>query len=388
MKGSIQKRIGKDGKPSYMARVEMSGDRPGKRKQRAKTFATKKEAESALAKWLVEIERGTAVEPSRLTVAELAQKWLDTVAAHKVKPTTLEDYEATLRVHALPALGAIPVQKLTPTIVQQFYSDKLSAGASPRTVQLCHLRLSQVLAQGVRWDLLPRNVCAVTEPPRVTYKPGKTWTADDAQRFLAASDADTYHPLWLVALTTGLRRGELLGVRWQDLDLNKRTLRVAQTVTVLKGAPHIQTPKSASALRTVTLPPETVAALSAHRVRQLERRLLAGGAWQDHDLVFCTGEGKPINPPNIARNYGKIIDAAGVPKIRLHDLRHTHATLLLTNGLPVKVVSERLGHAKTSITMDTYAHVLPGMQEAAADATSALLFGQQGVNTGRAVNNP
>jgi integrase len=387
MKGSIQKRIGKDGKPSYMVRIEMPGDRPGQRNQRAKTFATKKEAESALAKWLVEIERGTAVEPSRLTVAELAKKWLDTVAAHKVKPTTLEDYDATLRVHVLPALGAIPIQKLTPAAVQQFYSDKLAAGASPRTVQLCHLRLSQILAQGVRWDLLPRNVCTVVEPPRVTYRPGKTWTAADAQRFLAASDADTYHPLWLVALTTGLRRGELLGLRWQDLELTKRTLQVAQTVTILKGAPYIQTPKSTAALRTVALPPETAEALAAHRVRQLERRLKAGGVWHDHDLVFCTGEGKPINPHNLARNYGKIIDTAGVPKIRLHDLRHTHATLLLTNGLPVKVVSERLGHAKTSITMDTYAHVLPGMQDAAADATSALLF-KKAVNAETVVNNP
>jgi integrase len=240
-------------------------------------------------------------------------------------------------------------------------------------VQLCHLRLSQALALAMREGTLSRNVCAVTEPPRAPPKPGASWTADEARRFLVAAKADTYSPLWLLALSTGLRRGELLGLRWSDLEVERGMLTVRQTVAILAGAPSIQPPKSDAARRAVKLSADAVSALATHRVRQVAARLQAP-TWEDHDLIFCTSSGRPLNPNNLYRNYEAIVAAGGVPRIRLHDLRHTHATLLLQAGTPIKAVSERLGHAKTSITLDTYAHVLPQMQDHAVEAIDAALF--------------
>ncbi|MDP9363206.1 MAG: site-specific integrase [Chloroflexota bacterium] len=374
MKGRIEKRNGPQG-PAYRVRVELPPDPlTGERRRASKTFRTRKEAERALAEWVNDINRGTAVEPSRLTVGELVRRWLETVAAPRVRPTTLDGYRATVEKHIVPALGSFPAQRLSPSAVQDFYAAKLAEGLGARSVQMCHLRLSQALAQGVRWGVLHRNVCDAVDAPRVAHKPGKTWTAEETRTFLAAAEADALHPLWSVAATTGLRRGELLGVRWRDLDLDRRTLTVRQCVVLWRGAPMIQHPKSAASRRTVKLLPETAVALRSHRLRQTERRWRAGTLWHDNDLVFCTGEGKPLNPNNLLRAYKAVIGKASVPNIRFHDLRHTHATLLLRAGQPVKVVSERLGHAKTSITLDTYAHVLPDMQDGAVEKLGEILF--------------
>ena len=307
------------------------------------------------------------------TVGELLDRWLNTVARHKVKPTTLEDYAFTIRKHLTPALGTIPVQALNSATVQTFYSDRIDAGIGARTVQLCHQRLSQALALAVREGVVTRNVCTATDPPTSRPTPAEVWTAQEARAFIAASMHDTYAPLWQLALGTGLRRGELLGVRWQDLDLDGRQLSVRQTVALLGGAPSVQSPKSPAARRTIKLSAGIVDSLAKHRVAQVARRL-AAESWKDGDLVFCTGEGNPINPNNLYRNFDAIIAAAGVKRIPPHGMRHTHATLLLAAGTPIKAVSERLGHAKTSITLDTYAHVLPDMQDRAVRAIDAALF--------------
>jgi integrase len=375
MKGRIEKRTGPHG-PAYRVRVELAPDPvTGKRKRASKTVATKREAERLLAEWVNEINRGTAVAPATVTVRDLLRRWLHTVAAHRVRPTTLEDYEATIENHIIPHLGNVTAQRLTADAVQSFYSDLRERGIGARTVQLCHLRLSQALSQAVKWGILHRNVCDAVDTPHVTPKRGKVWTAEEARRFLAASAGTHLEAFWVLVATTGLRRGEALGVRWQDLDLDARTLRVAQSVVIYKHKPIIQEPKSAAARRTVKLDPETVTTLRAHKATQNARRLELGPIWQDNDLVFTTGEGKLLGPNNLYRILNATITRAGVPKIRLHDLCHSHTTLLLAAGTPLRVVSERLGHAKTSITLDTYAHVLPDMQDAAAETVSRLLFG-------------
>jgi len=375
VRGSIQKRPSAKGS-SYRVRVEYPADpTTGERRQRSETFGTKREAEAALAKWVNEIERGTAVDTTRQTTGEFLTHWLDTVAAHRVRATTLEDYRATITKHLVPGLGNVPVQRLTPAAVQAFYAAKLAGGCGPRTVQLCHLRLSQALKQGVRWGTVPRNVCESVDPPKVTPGRGKTWTPDQARRFLAAAETDGYAPLWLLALTTGARQGELLGLRWEDVDLAKGSLSVRQALAILDGKPIIQAPKSRAAVRTIALPVETVAALKAHKARQNEARLKAGALWVDHGLVFATPTGQPIHPANVQRNHAKLQARAGVPRIRFHDLRHTHATWLITGGQPITSVSERLGHAKSSITLDIYAHAVTATQDRAALAVSALLFG-------------
>lgn len=377
MKGSIQKRIGPQG-VAYRVRVEYPPDPvTSKRRQRSETFERKKDAETALAKWVAEIDRGTAVDTTKMTVAEFLRHWLDASAKHRVRATTFEDYQATIDKHIIPEIGSIPVQRLTAAQVQAFYSKKLTAGSGSRTVQLCHLRLSQALAQGVKWGTVARNVCDGVEAPRSTAKKGKTWTPDEARRFLKAAEKDGYSPLWLLALTTGARQGELLGLRWQDLDLVAGTMRIQQTVAVHQAKPIIQAPKSEAANRTIGLPSEAVAELKAHRDRQAFERKAAGDLWEELDLVFATSAGGVVHPSNVLRNFYKLMERAKVTRIRFHDLRHTHATWLLGNGEPVATVSERLGHARSSITWDTYAHVIASTRDRSAETVSALLFGQE-----------
>lgn len=373
-RGSILKR-NRNGVVSYLVRVEYEPDPvTGKRRQRSESFRLRKDAQTRLAAWLAQIDRGTAIDPSKLTVAELLRTWLDDVAAHSLRPTSLATYRATIENHVIPELGAIAVQKLTAARVQAFYSAKLKAGRSPRLVQLCHLRLNQGLNQAVRWSIVPGNVCASVDPPSVTYKQGSTWDRDELRAFLVAARTDTYALLWLILATTGMRRGEALGLRWRDIDLERGVASIQQSVVALHGVSLIQTPKTPGSRRSIRLVPDAVAALRSFRPQWAATKLAAPPElWEDHGLVFCTELGRPIKPSNIARNYDRIITAAGVRRIRIHDLRHTHASLLLQAGVPVKVVSERLGHARVSITLDIYAHVLPDMQDHAVEAFSSII---------------
>src|SRR5215212_4049551 len=373
MQGSVIKYEGKRG-ITWTFVIDVGRDAQGKRIQKwRRGFPTKKAAEAAMRLELHQRHAGTYIEKSPEKVGELLDRWLTTVIRHKVKPTTLEDYAFTISKHLKPALGHIPVQALKAGTVQAFYSDKLDAGVGPRTVQLCHQRLQQALALAEREVIVSRNVCRSTEPPTATPKPGTSWTAEEARRFLRTAEADTYWPIWSLALATGLRRGELLGLRWQDLDLDRHLLTVRQSVVLLDGAPIIQTPKTDASRRAVKLSADVVVALRKHRVAHAERRL-ASSQWVESDLVFCTRDGKPLNPNNLYRNYQAIIEAAGVPRINLHGARHTHTTLALASGAPLKAVSERLGHAKSSITLDIYSHVLPDMQERVVEAIDAALF--------------
>src|SRR5215212_8321379 len=310
-RGNIRKRTRKDGTTAYMVRVEMPPDpRTGKRKARAGTFDTEKAAEKTLTAWLTEFDKGITVEPTRMTMTELLRRWLDDEAAARVRGTTLEGYRATVENHLIPALGNVPASKLTVSDVQRFRSAMIAKG-TPRTAQLALARLKQALAWAVAADLLPRNVAALVKPPASKAVERPTWTKEEARTFLASATGDTYDPLWLLLLSTGLRRGEALGVRWQDIDLDRATLSVRQAVVILPGKngekarPVIQEPKSKAVRRTIDLDPATIAALRAHHDRQAFRRKQAA-FWQDHDLVFCTGNGLVLNPNNVLRNYDVI----------------------------------------------------------------------------------
>jgi integrase len=371
MQGAIYKYDGKRGVSWYYV-IDIGRDAQGKRLQKFRRgFKTKKLAEEAMRLELHQRRDGSYIEISKETVGELLDRWLTTVARHKIKASSYEDYERVIRLHLKPQLGHINVQALTPAMVQAHYSERIDAGVGARTVRLCHLRLSQALALAEREGSVRRNVCTLVDPPRDNPKPGATWTAEEARRFLAEAKSNLLHPFWLLALTTGMRRGELLGLRWQDVDLQAGTLTVVQSVAVVNGVPVIQTPKSEASNRKIPLTRPTVDALAEHRRAWVERKL-AASEW-DGDLVFCTRHGKPINPHNIYRYFNQLIANADVPRIRFHDLRHTHATLLVADGTPIKAVSERLGHSKTSITLDTYAHALPAMQEYAVAAIDRAL---------------
>jgi integrase len=357
-RGSIRKVARKDG-ISYEVVVDLGHDSvTGKRRQRTKRYRTKRDAHTALTAWLADIDKGTAVDRSQQTVAELMHYWLDTYARHNVRPTTYEDYSCTVTQHIVPAIGAVPVQKLTAAHLQQFYAEKLAAGSGPRTVQLCHLRLRQALAMAEKLGLVTRNAADAVMPPRVLQREMTIWTPDEAQRFLRAALQSSYGPIWLVLLATGMRRGEVLGLRWQDVDLEHQRLHVRQCVVSLGGATAIQPPKSRAARRVIPVDASLIDALREHRIQQDERKVHLAKLWQDHDLVFASDVGTPINPRNLDRDFHKWVERAGVPRIRIHDIRHTVVTMAIASGSPIKAASIYFGHAKTSTTMDIYTHGL------------------------------
>lgn len=370
MSGSIQKRTGATG-PAYRARVEYPPDPiTGKRRQRSETFRTKREAEKALTRWMAEIDRGTALEPDKTTVGELLDRWLANEAPKTTRATTLVGYEITIRVHLKPALGGILVQKLTVDQVEAFYRE-LSTRRASITVKHCHLRLSAALNLAVRWGLATRNICTIASPGKVTYKKPSVWTDSEQRKFLAEAADDGLHPFWQLALGSGLRRGELLGLRWKDVNWERSTIHVQQEVVAYKGVPIIQEPKTPESRRTVRLTAAVMAELMNYRARWVERRL-AASEWTDLDLVFCTASGRAINPSHVRRSFDRIILRAGVPEITIHDMRHTHAVSLLKEGTPVKIVSERLGHKDISTTLNVYAAALPDMQDVAIDALERM----------------
>ncbi len=373
---AIEKRVGKDGKPAYRVRIATHDPVTGKRRNVTEgTYRTKKDAERAERDALSRRDRGTLLDPSRTTVAELLDEWLR-VKANDVSPQSHTDYEITCRLHLKPALGGVLVQKLTADRVQAQYDAWRGAGLSARQIRGCHLRLSQALDYAVSRNVVYANVCRNTTPPRLEPKKPDVWEGDEVKRFIRIAANEPLAPLWHLLVLEGMRRGEALGLRWKDLNWERGTAHVVQTVAPDKtnrGAPIIQNrTKTRAASRSVKLTGETLALLKDHRKSQTERRL-AASEWHDFDLIVCTSKGTPINPNNVSRSFEVLVKRASLRRIRVHDLRHTHATLLLKQGMPAKVVSERLGHASIAITLDTYSHVLPDMQDAAAEAISSIL---------------
>jgi len=372
--GMVRKR-NLDGKMAYEAVVELGVDPvTGKRKRTTKTFRTKKEAQAWLTSTQTDVDKGTFVEQSRQTVAELLRYWMETYAKHHVRATTYEGYGYTVNVHLIPGLGSIPVQKLTPGHLQQFYADKLSGGAGPRVVQLCHLRIKQALAMAVNLGVVPRNVADAVAAPKTPHSELAVWTPDEAQHFSEVARSSHYGPIWLVLAATGMRRGEALGLRWQDVDWVNDVLHVRQQVVMVHGSPQIQQPKTRASHRAVPVDRWLIDELREHKVRQNERRLLLGEAWQERGLVFPTAVGTPVSGRNLDREYKKLLRQAGVPPIRIHDIRRTVATVAIASGLSPKAVSEHLGHSKTSITLDIYTKVMAEQRVEVAKGIGAAMI--------------
>jgi len=314
------------------------------------------------------------------TVAELLATWLNAKAGI-VSPNSLKDYEITIRRHVIPALGNVKVQRLTPAQVQTQVTMWRDAGLQPRTIARCHSVLNQALMQAAEWGIVSRNVCTLVKRPAIAKRPASVWNREEWRAFLEQAKGDAIAPLWYFLAVEGMRRGEALGVRWSDVNWERSTVHIAQSVIPDKsdrGAAIIRTrTKTAAGSRSVRLTAETLAILEGHRDRQRFQRQTAGNVWKDNDLVVCTSTGTPINPNNVTRSYGRLVMLAGVPRIRVHDMRHTAATMLLRASVPAKIVSERLGHATIAITLDTYSHVLPDMQGVAAEAMSRLMAAKE-----------
>jgi integrase len=341
-------------------------------------YQTEKEAERAKVELLAALGRGAYVAPSkRSTGAFLREDWLPSLRA-QVRPSTWAEHRSKVEVHLAPALGGVLLQRLTPGHLNALYADLLERGLSARTVLHVHATIRRALADATRWGLVPRNVALLASPPR----PGRTelqvWTAAELRAFLAVVESDRLYALWLLAASTGMRRGEVLGLQWPDVDLARARVAVRRSLVTVGHQVVVSEPKTAKGRRSVALDPATVAALKAWRKRQAAERLAWGPAWTDSGLVFTREDGRPLHPREVTRAFTRHVLAAKLPIIRLHDLRHTHATLALAAGVHPKVVQERLGHANIAITLDTYSHAVPALEEQAARTVAALVFGGGG----------
>ncbi len=377
--GSIHKRELDGGKVRWDAYYALTDPVTGKTRQHKRTFRTQREAKTFLAEQHTAIAKGLAVETSAQTMRELLQFWLDNHARHQVSAKTYDGYAATVRLHVIPEIGATRVQKLTPAQLQAYYTRKIDAGCGPRTVELCHTHISQALDTAVKLGWVATNVADRVTPPRWKPREMDTWSAEEARRFLQIAPASVYGPIWQLALATGMRKGELLGLRWQDVDVERAVVSVRQTVGALRGTIEVKRPKTASSRREINVPRDVLDLLLEHRARQLERHHELqskglGSLWEDRDLVFPSATGGPIHPDNLDRDFARLVTQANVKRIRIHDLRHSYATLAIALGNPVKVVSESMGHADVSTTLRTYAHVVPAQRTDLANSIGAALF--------------
>jgi integrase len=377
MKASIWKREGKRGTVWY-GRVDLPPDpETGKRRQKRFNAPTKREIDKLAAEIIVKAENGGFAEADikKLTVSDYLTRWVSSLEG-SVKPTTRQRYADLLKNHVQPTIGRVQLAKLTPLDVQKLYADKLKGGLSPTTVSLIHNILHHALKQAVRWGLLTRNVTEAVDPPREATPEYITWNQQQAAAFLAVADEHELAALWRLALLTGMRRGEMLGLKWEDLDLGKGLLAVKRTLSRGTGGAYtFGTPKTAHGRRSIALPRSAVESLQKHRLQQLERRLESDTPYHDQGLVFANEMGEPLHPNSVAYQFKRLISQAGVPVIRIHDLRHTSATLMLANNVHPKIVQERLGHANISMTLDRYSHVTMDMQRDAADRLDDLVNG-------------
>jgi integrase len=372
MRGCIKKR----GK-SWAVIVYLGRDGQGKRRYKWYTHPTRREAEAHLGQLLVQAQGGWVLPPARLRFGEYLEQWLRDYAAGSVSETTCWTYEVVIRRYLKPVLGNIPLIRLTPQAIQRFFTEKLEEGLSSTSVHKCYRVLREALGHSVRWGLLSRNPAEMVDPPRPRRREMRVWDEEQVRLFLAeARRSSPFYALYLTAILTGMRQGELLGLRWEDVDLALGGASIRQTFYRIGGRQLFKAPKSASSRRTVALPPVLVQELHGLRGQQSEHRRLLGAEYTDHGLVFCQRNGKPLHAHNlIVRDFRRIIERAGLPRIRFHDLRHCHATHLLRQGVHPKVVQERLGHSTPAITLHVYSHVLPGMQDEAARRLAERLLG-------------
>lgn len=408
MKGHLEQR----GKNVWLIVLEHGKDAGGHRTRRKHTFhGTKRQAEEEKVRLLHQLHTGTYIDENKLTVGEYLRQWLDDAKRGNVSPRTFERYESIVTLHLIPALGVHKLKDLRPMHIQTYYAeahdsgrvrrkgrvtderdDKASeaaetglettnSGLSVQTIAHHHRVLFGALKQAVRWRILMFNPADAVDPPRPDKHEMSVLDEEQTRALLEVSrDSDLYVPI-LLAVTTGMRLGELLGLHWRDVDLARGKLAVTQSLQATKNGLEFRQPKTKKSRRSIPLTVTATAALRQHRKAQQEHRIANADRYEDQDLVFARELGEPWNPRTFSSSWTRLRDTLGL-SIRFHDLRHTHATLLLRQGVHVKVVSERLGHSTVGITLDTYSHVLPDMQEEATEKLEAMLGGLKPVAVG------
>jgi len=389
MQGHIHKRVRttKAGRTSILWYVVIDIGRDGNGRRRQKWhggFRTRKQAQAVRAQLISDLHLGRYLQHSPMPLGEwIEQHWLPTTML-RVKPSTYHSYERNLINHVLPRIGHTELRYLTANRLNTLYADLLetgrvdgTGGLSPKTVHYIHGTVHKVLHDAVDAGLLATNPATRAKPPR----PGRidptelrAWNPDQLRRFLSITRDHRLEAAWRLAAMTGMRRGEVLGIRWQDIDLDARLLTVRRTLISVAYRIRESTPKTRRGRR-IDLDPATVQALRDHRRRQDNEKAEWGELYNDADLVFCREDGTPLHPQQLSQEFRQLIAGTDLPRIRLHDLRHSHASIGLQSGVPLRVISDRLGHRNPAFTLTQYAHVLPGMQAEAAARIAALVDG-------------
>ena len=334
-------------------------------KRRYRSGKTRKEAYEKFQQALQEQKQGKLITGTHQTVRQYLEYWLDAVCKPPaLRISSYEKYRKLINTYILPALGHIQLQKLTPQHVQALYRKKGDDGLSSKMINSIHGVLHKALGNAVRWNLVSRNICDLVSPPRIVKPTIESLKMEQAHKLLEAVRGHRLEVLLIVALTTGIRRGELLALRWSEVDLEEQRIQVRRTVDYITGYGYVETePKTAAGKRLIALPYFVANILKQHRLQQLEAKLKVGRAWEDRDLVFTDLHGGYFNPRYLGKLFDKVLAEADLPHMRFHDLRHSAATLLLSMGVHLKVVQEILGHSTITMTADIYSHVLPSMQE-------------------------
>ncbi len=347
----------------------MGKDGEGKRKRKFVTFhGSKRKAEARMREILNEMDKGIPIDKPDLTVAQHLDKWLNYKAQY-LSEKTAHDYAGIARRYLKPVLGHIPLILLKPDHVSELHKQMRQKGLSSRSIQYAHRVLSQAMKDAVKWEILGRNVCNSIKAPGPQRKNLKTLDREGITKLLEASKDTSDYPLTFLAVYTGMRRSELLGLRWKDIDLQQGKLNVNQVIVRVTGKKlKPKAPKTKYSRRLIILPASAVKLLIDIKLKSKKFRESAGLEWDENALIFSNVDGDPICPDAVIRRFKEVAKTAGFPSLRFHDLRHTHASLLLDQGVPIKAISERLGHASIQITLDTYSHLTEDFQQATAEA--------------------
>jgi integrase len=351
------------------------GWRDGRRLQRSYYGATQAEVLSKLTKARNDVRLGLPVAANRQPVADFLTRWLEESAGPRIKPRTYERFSELIRLHVVPTLGRIRLEKLTPAHVQRLLIEKRQQGLAAQTVVSIRNVIRAALNQALRWGEVARNVATLVDAPRIERPAVRVLSAEEANRLLESAKGERFEAVYSVGLALGLRRGELLGLTWRDVDFDGAQLRVVRSLQRIGGRLQLTETKTPKSRRTVPLPQYAIRALRSHRVRQFEERLATGSDWQGSglDLVFSNRTGGPVEPVNLHRAYKRLLTKAGLPSIRFHNLRHSAASLMLAQGVPLKTIQEILGHSSIAVTSGFYAHLGEQLKREAADAMDRVL---------------
>ncbi len=366
--GSIRKK--QNGR--WVATLTLGHDQNGKQKRWSFSGKSQTEVRVALEKAKADQGKGVLVEGASITLAAYFVQYLE-YKKGQVRYNSHKSLEYHSRVHILPRLGKLPLGKLTALNVQGFVTALTQAGHSHHVVGGSLRVLKMALRQALRWELLGRNPADNVKPPKVERQEMKVWTQQQALQFLRFAETHRLYAVFFLALVTGMRKGELLGLRWEDIDFSSRTLTIRNNLVCIDNKPTLQAPKTHASRRTIALNDDAIAVLEQHRSNQSLERHHAAEVWTESGMVFTSEIGSILDPSNLSGFFKRLIKASNVPDIRFHDLRHTSASLLFLNGISAKLVSDRLGHSNVGFTLQTYTHLYQEQRREAALPLNVLL---------------